>query len=287
MTRTEKQAKEAVDNLSRKKKQAVSALCFDLFCFFDTDFCRSVRSVSVTAWMSHSAKPKLNIWRISKRCLGVSSRFSFLVSRFSFFVARFSFSLTFIVCRITMRSHRTEARSAKLIQSTTIGVVCPDHLYFFHFIIDLNNQERSEGASCRVSAEPRWVPAASCAQCGQVCAHFCNLLPLIFYGSHASDVIANLAVAIPIVPSCTTSCWTWCTLPAIAPCLNARWFCRAAAPIPFQLTDVIRRIPSIPPTTTLRYGFFQLQHWQCNINFSGHMFGCQSLAGKHPGSNHS
>ena len=83
--------------------------------------------------MSHSAKPKLIIWRISKRCLGVSFRLLFLVFHFSLLIARFSFSLTLIVCRLTMRIHRTEARSAKLIQSTTIGVVCPGHLYFFSF----------------------------------------------------------------------------------------------------------------------------------------------------------
>jgi hypothetical protein len=38
MTRTEKQAKEAVDNLSKKEKQAVSALCFDFFFFLTLIF---------------------------------------------------------------------------------------------------------------------------------------------------------------------------------------------------------------------------------------------------------
>ncbi len=39
MTKTEKQAKEAVDNLSKKKKQAVSAHArFGLFCCFDQGF---------------------------------------------------------------------------------------------------------------------------------------------------------------------------------------------------------------------------------------------------------
>ena len=106
-------------------------------------------------------------------------------------------------------------------------------------------------ADCRVSPDgyPQQV-AHNAVRCVRISAT--SFLAIFLLTRTVSDVMANLAVAIQIVTNCTKSCCRWCALPTIAPSLNALWFCRVAVRIQFQSTDAIRRIRSIPPTTTLR-----------------------------------